>query len=145
MSRVVWIVMFAGLLMANGCERKPADRPPGKVTPEDVRRDASQALKTAAEYSQHTKDEFQAKFDARLNELDAGIAKLREKGRNLKDKAKADWDQKMADLETKREAARAKLAEAAHSSAEAGKDVRKGAESAWDELERAFRDASQEF
>ena len=128
-----------------GCEQKPADRTPGKVTSEDVRRDAGQAVKTAAEFSQQTKEEFQKKLEAQLKDLDAEIAKLREKGRDLKDKAKVNWDQKMADLETKRDAARAKLAEVGHSSAEAWKDVQKGAQSAWDELDKAFRDASQEF
>jgi len=51
----------------------------------------------------------------------------------------------MAELETKREAASAKLAEVGHSSAEAWKDVRKGAQSAYDDLDKAFRDASKEF
>ena len=51
----------------------------------------------------------------------------------------------MADLETKREAARAKLAEVGQSSAEAWKDVQQGAQSAWDELEKAVQDASREF
>ena len=137
--------MLVGLFVALGCERKPADPTSGKVTSEDVRRDAGQAVKTAAEYSQQTKEEFQKKLEAQLNELDAKIAKLREKGRNLKDKAKADWDQKMAELETKRKAAGAKLDEVGHSSAEAWKDVQKGAQSAWDDLDKAFRDASKEF
>lgn len=145
MSRFVWMLMSAGLLAAVGCERKPLDRTPGNVTSEDVRRDAGQAVKTAAEFSQQTKEEFQKNLDTRLKELDAEIAKLREKGRDLKDKAKADWDQKMAELEKKRDAARAKLAEVGHSSAEAWKDVQKGAQSAWDELDKAFRDASREF
>ena len=116
-----------------------------KVTSEDVRRDAGQAVKTAAEYSQQSKEEFQKNLDARLNELDAKIAKLREKGNNLKDKAKANWDQKMAELDTKREAARAKLAEVGQSSAEAWKDVQKGAQSAYDDLDKAFRDAAKKF
>ncbi len=145
MYRFIWMLMLAGMFAAVGCERKPADRAPGKVTPEDVRRDAGQAVDTAAEYSQQTKEEFQKKLESQLDELDAKIAKLREKGRDLKDQAKADWDRKMADLETKREAAHAKLAEVGHSSAEAWKDVRKGAQSAWDELDKAFRDASKEF
>ncbi len=51
----------------------------------------------------------------------------------------------MAELETKRDAARAKLTEVSQSSAEAWKDVQKGAQSAWDEVDKAFRDASQEF
>ena len=145
MFRFVWILMSAGLFAAVGCEQKPADRTPGKVASEDVRRDAGQAVKTAAEYSQQTKEEFQKNLDARLNELDAEIAKLRAKGRDLKDQAKADWDQKMAQLETKRDAARAKLAEVGHSSAEAWKDVQKGAQSAYDDLDKALRDASREF
>ena len=145
MSRCVWMLVLAVLFAAIGCERKPADRTPGKVTSEDVRRDAGQAVKTAGEFSQQTKEEFQKKLEARLKELDAEIAKLREKGRDLKDKAKPNWDQKMADLERKRDAARAKLAEVGQSSAEAWKDVRKGAQSAWDELDKAFRDASREF
>lgn len=145
MSRFVWMLMLAGLFAAIGCERKPADRTPGKVTSEDVRRDAGQAVNTAGEFSRQTKEEFQKNLDARLKELDAEIAKLREKGRDLKDKAKANWDQKMAELERKRDAARAKLAEVAHSSAEAWKDIQKGAQSAWDELDKAFRDASREF
>ena len=109
------------------------------------RRDAGKAVKTAGEYSEQTKEEFQKKLEAQLNELDAKIAKLREKGRDLKDEAKVKWDRKMTELETKREAASAKLAEVGHSSAEAWKDVQKGAQSAWDDLDKAFRDASREF
>jgi TolA-binding protein len=145
MSRYIWPLIVAGLFAASGCERKPADQPPGKITPEDVRRDAGQAVNTAVEFSQQSKDEFQKTLEARLTELDAEIAKLREKGRDLKDQAKVDWDRKRADLETKRETARAKLAEVGHSSAEAWKDVKQGAQSAWDDLEKAFQDASDEF
>ncbi len=118
---------------------------PGKVTSEDVRRDAGQAAETAAEFSQQTKEEFQAKLDTRLKELEAEMAKLREKGRDLKDDAKANWDKTMADLETKRDAARAKLTEVGQSSGEAWKDVQQGAQAAWDELDKAFRDASNKF
>jgi TolA-binding protein len=139
------MLMLAGLLAAIGCEQKPADRTPGKVTSEDIRRDAGQAAKTAAEFSQQTKEEFLKKLETRLKELDAEIAKLREKGRDLKDEAKANWDQKTTELETKRDAARAKLAEVRDSSAEAWKDVQEGAQSAWNELDQAFRDASREF
>jgi len=145
MYRIVWMLTLVGLFTASGCERKAADPTSGKVTSEDVRRDASQAAETAAEYSRQTKDEFQEKIESRFKELDAKIAKLREKGRDLTDQAKIDWDQKMADLETKRDAARAKLAQVRDSSAEAWKDVQKGAQSAWDDLDKAFHEASREF
>jgi TolA-binding protein len=145
MYRFVWMFTLVGLLTASGCERKAAEPTSGKVTSEDVRRDASQTAETAAEYTRQTKDEFQNKLETRLKELDAEIAKLREKGRDLTDQAKTDWDRKMAGLETKRDAARAKLAEVRDSSAEAWKDVQKGAQSAWDDLDKAFHEASREF
>jgi hypothetical protein len=145
MFRFVWMAMLAGSLAAIGCEQKPADRTPRRVTPEDVRRDAGQAAETAAEYSRQTREEFQKKLDTRLKELDAQIATLREKGRDRKDEAKAKWDRNMTELETRRAAARAKLAEVNNSSADAWKDVRKGAQAAWDELDKAFRDAAREF
>ena len=139
------VLLLAGLVAVVGCERKPADRAPGKVTSQDVRRDAGQAGNTAVEFSQQAKEEFQRKLDARLKDMDAEIAKLHEKGRELKGDAKVKGDEKLADLEIKRDAARAKLAEVGKSSAEAWKDVEKGAQSAWDEIDKAFRDASQEF
>jgi LPS O-antigen subunit length determinant protein (WzzB/FepE family) len=145
MARSVWILMLAALFATLGCERNPTDRAPAKVTSEDVRRDAGQALNTAVEYSQQTREEFQKKLESQLNELDAKIAKLRENGSELKGGVKVKWDGKMAELEMKREVARAKLAEIGQSSAEAWKDVQKGAQSARDDLDKAFRDASREF
>jgi TolA-binding protein len=145
MSRFAWILMLAGLFAAVGCDQKHAVQTPGKVTSEDVRRDAGQAVDTAVEYSQQTKEDFQKELDTQLNELDVKIDKLREKGRDLKDEAKANWEQKMTALETKRDAARAKLDEVGRASAEAWKDVQKGAQSAWDDLDKAFHDASKEF
>lgn len=38
-----------------------------------------------------------------------------------------------------------KVTEVGHSTGEAWKDVRKGAQSAWDEVDKAFRDAAKEF
>ena len=145
MSRLLWLLIPAGLLTVSGCEQKPAEQTPERVTSEDVHRDVGQAAKTAAEFSQQTKEEFQKTLEARLQELDAEIAKLREKGRDLKIEAKSNWDQQMIELESKRDAARAKLAEVGSASAEAWKDAQKGAQSAWDELEKAFHDAAQEF
>lgn len=65
MWRLVWMLMLAGLFVALGCEQKSDDRTPGKVTSEDVRRDASKAVDTAVEYSKQTTEEFQRKLDAR--------------------------------------------------------------------------------
>lgn len=143
MRRFVPVVMLAGLFAASGCEQKPAEPKSGKVSPEDVRRDAGKAVDTAAEFSQQSQEEFRKKLDSRLKELDAEVTKLREKGNNHQ--AKIDWDKKMADLEAKREAAIATLAEVGRSSAEAWKDIQQGAQATWEDLDKAFREASRDF
>ena len=145
MVRGLCVAALTGLATIAGCEQKPSGEAPRAVTSEDVRREAGETLDTAAEFSQQTKEEFQTRLEARLETLDGEITALREKGRDLKDEAKADWDRKLADLEAKRDAARAKLAEVKQSSAEAWKEVQQGAQSAWDDLEQAFQDASRNF
>jgi TolA-binding protein len=141
MLRAICVMMLAGFIAVMGCQRNPADRAPGRVTSEDVRRDAGQAVDTAVDFSHQAKEEFQRNLNAQLKNMGAEIAKLREDGRELKDEAKVKWDQRLADLEMKRDAARAKLAEVSQSSAEAWTDVQKGAQSAWDESNKAFQDA----
>ena len=145
MSRLVWYFLVAGLFTALGCQKSSSDQPTRTVTAEDVRRDAGHAVNTAVDFSRQSKEEFQKNLEARLTQFDAEITKLREKGRDRSDQAKVAWDQKLVDLETKREAARAKLTEVSHASAEAWKDVSQGAQSAWEDLEKAFQDASKEF
>ena len=132
MVRGFRVVMLVGFAAIAGCAQKSPDPTPNKVTSEDVHRDFGRAVQTAAEVSQQTQVEYQQSLDARLAKLDTEIAKFREKGRDLKDQARVNWDRKLADLETKRGAARAKLAEVSTTSAAAWKDVQKGAQSAWD-------------
>ena len=156
MHRIIWTAMLAVPLLFCGCDRKPAEQAPGKVTEDgkitenkvtedDVRRDAGQAVDTATEFARQSKDEFETKLADRLEQLDKEIDELRARGRDLQGEAKAEWDRKMADLETKREKARLKLEEVRRSSGEAWKDIRQGAQSAWEELDKSFRDASSEF
>ena len=147
MSRYVCLLMLSGCVAVLGCNQKPSDStaPNPKVTSEDVRRDVDQAAKTAGEFAQQAKEEFVQKLEAQLKALDEEVAKLREKGSELKDEAKASWDKKMAELETKREAAKAKLAEVRESSGEAWKDVQRGAEAACEDLNKSLQDAKREF
>ena len=145
MMRGFCFIVLAGFVAVAGCEQSGSTPASGKTTSEDVRPDVGKAVDTAAEYAQQTKEEFQQKLDARLKELDAEMVVLREKGRDLKDEAKEKWAQNMADLEAKRDAAQAKLTEVKDSSAEAWKDLQKGAQAAWEDMDKAFHEASRKF
>lgn len=153
MLRSSCLLLLMGSTLILGCEPPAAQKPSSgapvtdgpKVTSEDVRRDTDKAVRTAAEYSKQSKDEFMKGLETRIQELDVEIAKLQVKGAELKDQAKVNWDRKMVELEAKRKVAQAKLTEVGKSSAEAWKDIQKGAQSAWEELDHAFREAAKEF
>jgi translation initiation factor 2 alpha subunit (eIF-2alpha) len=51
----------------------------------------------------------------------------------------------MADLKAKQEAARKEVEELGKSTGEAWERVEKGAQAAWDDLQKAFQEASKEF
>lgn len=84
MSHLTWIVIVPGLLLASSCEQNSADRTPGKVAPADVHRDAGQACSRRRKTSRKV---WSRDFKSWTQEL----TRLREKGRDLQDEAKADW------------------------------------------------------
>jgi regulatory protein YycI of two-component signal transduction system YycFG len=102
-------------------------------------------MDTAAKAATQAKEDVEMRLKSGLADMDAGIAKLQEKGLALKDEAKARWTEKMADLKAKQEAARKEVEELGKSTGEAWERVEKGAQAAWDDLQKAFQEASKEF
>lgn len=141
-----------GLAFMLGCEQRgPQAQPsststaPSKVTIDDVKRDAASSMNTIAAYSQQEKDKLVADMNEKLAVMDANIEKLRLKGKDLASDAKAKWDLKMAALDEKRKLAKEGLAEAGESTSKAWSDIVAGSKSAWEDLSKAFQEASNEF
>ncbi len=149
---VAFLFNFFGRRIAHGrwVRSKATDSPaepdnPSTVNMDDVRRDTANALETTSAYSQQNKEKLVNKLKDQLANMDTKIEKLRVRGEGLASDAKTKWDLKMLDLEVKRKSANAKLNEIKNSTADAWGHVEKGAQSAWEELERAFQDASSDF
>lgn len=145
MLRSSGLLSAAVLVSCAGCAEPPVEHTVRKVTAEDVRRDTEKAADTATKAATQAKEECEMRLKSSLADMDAEIAKLREKGLALKDEAKTRWNEKMADLKAKQEAARKKVDELGTSTGEAWGRVEKGAQSAWDDLQKAFTEASKEF
>jgi len=77
MSRYIWTLMLGLVLTASGCEPKPADQAPGRVTSQGVHRDFEKALDTTGKSVSQTKEDFQRSLHARLIELKFEISKIR--------------------------------------------------------------------
>lgn len=145
MHRSSCLFSAAFLVSCAGCAQPPVEHTVRKVTAEDVRSDTEKALDTATKAATQAKEDFERRLTSRLADMDAEIAKLHDKGLALKDEAKARWSDKMARLKAKHEAARKKLDALGTSTGEAWERLEKGAQSAWDDLQKAFAEASDEF
>lgn len=113
--------------------------------PEDVAGTTDNPVDSATPLAAQTKESFEVRLEAGLAEMDDEMERLHEKGRALKDEAKARWNEKMAELEAKRKVAGEKLDELRKSTAEAWGHLEKGAQSAWDDVRKAFQEAAAEF
>lgn len=150
MARSKLAFFLAGLLTTVGCDPKPGNssttsEKTSRVTLDDVRHDSAAALETTAAYSNQNKEKLMKDLKDQLAIMDANIEQLRLKGQKLTNDAKEDWAAKMSELDIRRETVHAKLTEIETSTAEAWSDVERGAISAWEELKKAFQNASKEF
>lgn len=92
-----------------------------------------------------SKEAYEKKLEAKIEEWNAELDKLRAQAKGRKADAQADLDKHLSDLESKRDAARAKLEELQDASADAWEDLKDGAERSWKEFESAFASASKHF
>jgi len=145
MLRSSWLLSAAALMSCAGCAEQLAEHTVRKVTAEDVRRDTQKAVDTATQAATQAAEDVEKRLKSSLADMDAEIAKLREKGLALRDEARTRWNEKMANLKAKQEAARKKVDELGKSTGDAWEQVEKGAQSAWDDLQKAFQEASKEF
>jgi len=145
MIRSWWLLSAAVLLAASGCAKAPVEHTVRKVTIDDVRRDADKAVDTATAAAVQAKEDFEMRFKTSLAEIEVEMGKLHDKGLALKDEASARWSERMADLKAKQTVAREKLDELRTSTGEAWVQVEKAAQSAWDDLRKAFEEATKEF
>ena len=145
----LWLLSAAVLFAGSGCTKAPVEHTvrkiPSEVSTEDVRRDTEKAVDTAKDAAVQAKKDFEMRLKAGLAEMEVEIAKLHEKGHALKDEAGTRWNEKMAELKAKQKVARDKLDELGTSTGEAWGHVEKGAQAAWDDVRKAFREAAKEF
>ena len=146
MKTCSWMLFGAAVLFyGSGCTEAPVEHTVRKVTIDDVRRDADTAVDTATAAVVQAKKDFEVRFKTSLAEMEVEIAKLHEKGVALKDEAGVRWNEKMAELKAKQKVAREKLDEIGTSTGEAWVRMEKGAQSALDDLRKAFQEAAKEF
>tara|TARA_R110002167_G_scaffold90455_4_gene243784 strand:+ start:252 stop:809 length:558 start_codon:yes stop_codon:yes gene_type:complete len=121
--------------------KKPITDP---VSNEDVSREFSEAYNTSKEFTQQKHDEYAARLNEQLKELNVEIDQLQEKGSDLKDDAKVKWSEQMDELKVKREHVSVKLEEFNDASADAWEGLKQDLDTAWENLEDSIEKTKNE-
>lgn len=147
---------FAALVLAlliAGCDRGdqsgsqtlPTPQSERQATGQEVKREMKEAVDTTKQYLAGNKDEFVAKTEKKLRELDARIVELTAKTATLKEDAKAEADQLMTTLGKQRSEVDKQLKALKESSKEMWTDTKAAFETAFEELEKAYEKTKAKF
>lgn len=136
-------VVAVPLGLIAGCAEKPIEHTVKKVPTENATHEKPAAESQAGAFAT-MKAKVEKELSASLDKLDAEIQELKAKSANLKADAQARLDKAVAELAAKQKAARQKLDELKTSSAESWERLEHGAKAAWEELERAVKEAMKE-
>lgn len=144
MKRLVCLtaaILAAALLVLAGCSGDDEQ----KVTAEQVKKQAQEAVNTAVAYTKQQKDELMAKFNEQYDSLmkqgDELMAKAKEQAAAGQEKAK----QVLADLQEKQKAVQEKMAAMKDAGAEAWAQAKPELEKALENLKEAYNKAVAEL
>lgn len=104
----------------------------------DVKKEASEAVDASGRYLKETKEDFEARMEARLVELRAKTKALKESTDKKSKELKEDAKVKLAALEKQEQAAAERLAAVRKAGGSAWKSLRQGVEQAVDDLDRGI-------
>jgi len=155
LGKTMFAVAVAGAFLAGcGGSEEPAtqhsapERPSAEertVTSEDVKEEATEAVRTTMDYAEAKKEEYQQEIEAKLVKYQEEINKIAVQSRAMAEDAKVAIDQRLQALIDKKDAAQKKLAELQSTSGKAWEDLKAGMDAAMDDLKMAFEEASSHF
>ena len=140
MNRFLLVLLAAllGLVLAiSACEKKEEKAPP-KVSSEDVKKEAKEAVGAAVEYVNQERDEFVNKAQKDMDAINVRIEELKKKAQDATGEAKVKLEQQIESLEQRRQAAEEKLDALKSATGEAWKDLKADVEAAIHHLKQSF-------
>jgi uncharacterized protein YicC (UPF0701 family) len=116
-----------------------------EATADRVKQKASETVDAASDYAKETKQEFQARMEKNLSDVESNIAELKAEATKTTEKSRARFDEELQRLEAKRAQMRSQLNQLQESSGRAWTKMRSGMERAWTDLKAACSDAKREL
>jgi len=113
----------------------------GKVTSDEMRKQAGEALDAVKKFAGQQKAEYQQKIEEELSELGDNIAKLRERAKTATGESLKSLEERIGDLRERQAAAQKKLGEVKAATEQAWSGLREGMDKALLELKKSYESA----
>jgi archaellum component FlaC len=113
----------------------------GKVTSDELKKQAGEAIDAARKYAGQQKAEYQQKIEQELAELGENISKLRERAKSATGESLKAIEERIGDLRERQSAAQKKLGEVKAATEQAWSGLKEGMDKAVSELKKSYESA----
>ena len=144
------VTLLFGLATLTACGGdKDTAQTEGEVTAEDVKEESTEAMETAAAYTEAQKDAYLQQINTGLEAMDREIEALEKKiqagTEEMKAESQAKFNDALAALRTQKTAAESQFEKLKTASGEAWHDMKTGMDGAMQDMKTAFEEAQSEF
>lgn len=142
MNRLLMLMLLGLSLALSACGKKEAAPPPATGA-EGVKKEAAAVIGAVEEKTKQMRDEFVAKAQQEMDELNAKLAELKTKAQTLTGEAKVKIDQQIQNLEQEQKTAAQKLGELKSATGEKWNELKAGVSESVDRFKQSVKTAKE--
>jgi archaellum component FlaC len=113
----------------------------GKVTSDELKKQAGEAIDAAKKYAGQQKAEYQQKIEQELADLGENISKLKERAKTATGESLKALEERIGDLRERQTAAQKKLGEVKAATEQAWSGLKEGMDKAVSDLKKSYESA----
>lgn len=143
MLRLLIPVLIGLSVLFSGCEKKEEFVTP-KTNGESAKQEAAPGTQSAQEQAKQVRDEFVAKMQQEMEELNVKLTELRTKAQAMSGQAREQVEQQIKNLEQEQKEATAKFESLKSATAEKWEELKAGAADALDRFKKSMQKPPEE-
>jgi DNA repair exonuclease SbcCD ATPase subunit len=141
------ILLLISAVVCISCDRdrKETQSKKAKVTSEDVKKEATEALDTTLAFTKQQKEYYVKRIETKITEYDEKLDELKKKAAMMTAEAQEELNEKIAKLQTQQKTVINQLEDMKSASGGAWHDLKDGLDSSIDEMDKSFKKALSRF
>ena len=145
--RLQSILLLTSVTVAVACDQNRQTSPSQPRSPgsssgvEKLKQDAKDAVTSSKAFLIQQKEQFEKKLGDKMTDFEKRLSELKSKSVRAGDRAKSEWNNTLTQLQEKKQVAADKFKQLKDSTADKWQALKSGAEAAFADVEKAFKDA----